>query len=133
MIPIASSLENKVFSLYELEKQLKPLGYVIGGNWDYDEGAFDYQMADEDGYEYLRIPFKVESGMLDSPGATVRLGSPFVLAHIYQDGVDDHADNGALQGMINQFQSPVDSDADISEKYVNRGKKLIKQLENMLV
>ncbi|UFT98194.1 YugN-like family protein [Radiobacillus kanasensis] len=133
MIPIASSLENKVFSLYELEKQLKPLGYVVGGNWDYDEGCFDYQMADQGGYEYLRIPFKVESGMLDAPGATVRLGSPFVLAHIYQGGVENHADNGALQGMVNQFQSPVDPDAKVPDKYVNRGKKLVQQLEHLLV
>ncbi|WP_186576429.1 YugN-like family protein [Aquibacillus kalidii] len=133
MIPISSSLENKVFPLYELEKQLKPLGYVVGGSWDYDEGAMDYKMADEDGYQFLRIPFKVEEGMLDSPGAIVRLGAPFILTHKYQDDVEAHADNGVLQGSVNQFQSPIDPDSDVPTKYVEKGKRLIEQIENMLM
>ncbi|MRH44773.1 hypothetical protein GH741_19165 [Aquibacillus halophilus] len=133
MIPVTSDLENKVFPLYELEKQLKPLGYVIGGNWDFNEGSLDYRMSDEDGYQFIRLPFKAEEGMLDSPGAIVRLGQPFILTHVFQAGVEDHADNGVIQGMINQFQSPVDKDAEVPEKYVEKGKRLIEQLEHLLL
>lgn len=116
-----------------MEKSLKPLGYVVGGSWDYNEGAMDYKMADDNGYQFLRIPFKVEEGMLDSPGAIVRLGTPFILTHKYQDEVEDHADNGVLQGSINQFQSPVDPDSEVPEKYVEKGKRLIEQIEHILL
>mgnify|MGYP001314936648 CR=1 FL=1 len=133
MIPVSSQLENHVLPLYELEKQLKPLGYVIGGNWDYDEGSIDYKMADDDGYQFIRIPFKVEEGMLDSPGAIVRLGQPLVLTHKYQANVDRYADNGVIEGSFNQFQEPVDADAEVPAKYVEKGKRLIEQVEHLLL
>jgi hypothetical protein len=41
MIELSSRLDGTLFKLYELEKTLKPLGYNIGGNWDYDHGSFD--------------------------------------------------------------------------------------------
>ncbi|MDL4842550.1 YugN-like family protein [Aquibacillus rhizosphaerae] len=133
MIPLTSKLENLVIPLYELEKQLKPLGYTIGGDWDYEAGSLDYRMADDDGYQFIRIPFKVEQGMLDAPGALVRLGSPFILTHKYQDGIDEGAENGVFQGSVNQFQAPVDSDAEVPEKYAEKGKRLIEQIENILL
>ncbi len=52
MIEIPSALEGKTFLLNVLEQELKPLGYVIGGNWDYDHGSFDYKMADDVGYQF---------------------------------------------------------------------------------
>ncbi|WP_226035857.1 YugN-like family protein [Aquibacillus saliphilus] len=133
MIPVSSNLENKVFPLYELEKQLKPLGYVIGGNWDFQEGSFDYKMSDEGGYQFVRIPFEAEEGSLDSPGVIVRLGNPFILTHVFQAGVENHSDNGVIQGAFNQFQSPVDEDADVPERYVEKGKRLIEQIEHLLL
>ena len=57
-IEITSELEGKTFSLFELETKLKPAGYVIGGNWDYDHGSFDYQMAQSNGYQFLECHFK---------------------------------------------------------------------------
>ncbi|WP_407271923.1 YugN-like family protein [Radiobacillus sp. PE A8.2] len=133
MIPVSSRLENKIFPLHELEKQLKPLGYDIGGNWDYNEGSLDYKMADDDGYQFIRIPFIAQDGQLDSPGATVKLGTPFILTHKYQAGVEDHADNGVIQGSINQFQAPEDPDAEVPDKYVEKGQRLIEQVENILL
>ncbi|WP_138420283.1 YugN-like family protein [Aquibacillus sediminis] len=133
MIPVPSQLEDRVFPLYELEKQLKPLGYVIGGNWDYDHGSIDYKMADDDGYQFIRIPFTLEEGMLDAPGAIVRIGQPLLLHHKYQPSVEDHADNGVIQGAINQFQSPTDPDAEVSDKYIEKGKRLIEQVERILL
>ncbi|MBL1705764.1 hypothetical protein ELE02_42005, partial [Klebsiella pneumoniae] len=40
MIPIQSKLEGRTYALYKLEEVMKPLGYSIGGNWDYDKGCF---------------------------------------------------------------------------------------------
>ncbi|MGQ0421215.1 YugN family protein, partial [Bacillus sp. HC-Mk] len=44
MIPIQSNLEGRTYALYKLEEIMKPLGYSIGGNWDYDKGCFDYKI-----------------------------------------------------------------------------------------
>jgi hypothetical protein len=133
MIEIPSRLEGKNFQLYKLEEQLKPLGYMIGGNWDYDHGYFDYKIDDEDGYQFLRIPFKAVDGQLDSHGTTVEIGRPFLLSHQYQSGLDDHADVGNLGAAFNQFSEPQDPDAAFPEKYISVGKVLVQELEHRLL
>lgn len=134
MQQIASELENKQFDLYKLELKLKPLGYSIGGGWDYDHGTFDYKLDDEDGgYLFLRLPFTPIGGQLDSPNCKVELGKPFLLSHKYQEGLDDHADTGTFSGTFNQFSEPVDEDADIPEKYIDDGKRLVAELESVLL
>ncbi|BDG45983.1 MULTISPECIES: YugN-like family protein [Parageobacillus] len=133
MIDLPSRLEGKTFPLFQLEQLLKPLGYTIGGNWDYDHGSFDYKIADETGYQFLRVPFEAIDGQLDSHGTTVKLGRPFLLSHKYQSGVDDHADVGNFGAAFNQFSEPQDPDAAFSEKYINVGKALVKDLESRLL
>lgn len=133
MIPISSKIDNKIFQLYELEQKLKPIGYVIGGNWDYDHGSFDYKITEEEGYQFLRVPFEAIDGQLDSNGATVKLGKPFLLSHVYQRGLDDHAGVGNFAAATNQFSEPRDSDADVPEKYIEVGKALVEELEQILI
>nr|WP_200865452.1 YugN-like family protein [Sediminibacillus terrae] len=133
MIPIPSDLENRDFSLHALEETLKPMGFSIGGNWDYDQGSFDYKMGVEDGYQFLRIPFKAVKGMLDSPGVIVKLGKPFVLSHVYQSGVDADGRNGALRGAVDQFQTPVDPDGEVNDQFVEEGKELLQEVERSLM
>lgn len=132
MIEIPSKVEGKQFDLYKLEQKLKPVGYSIGGNWDYDHGAFDYKMNDEAGYQFLRLPFTAIDGQLDAHSCTVELGRPFLLSHQYESGLDDHASTGAMSGAVNQFQEPVDKDASIPDKYANAGKELVEELETLL-
>lgn len=132
MIQIDSTIEGRRFNLHKLEQLLKPRGYTIGGNWDYDEGFFDYKIADEGGYQFLRIPFTAVEGQLDSRGAVVELGKPFVLNHVYQSGLDDHVDVGNVTASFNQFQEPEDSDASVEQKYVKKGKALIERVEQLL-
>lgn len=55
LIPIQSNLEGRTYALFKLEEIMKPLGYSIGGNWDYDKGCFDYKIDEEDGYQFLRV------------------------------------------------------------------------------
>jgi hypothetical protein len=133
MIEIPSRLEGQTFRLFKLEKELKPLGYTIGGNWDYDHGSFDYKIDDEVGYQFLRVPFEAVDGQLDSPGTTVKLGRPYLLSHKYQIGLDDHADVGNLGAFFNQFSEPQDPDAQFPEKYIEVGKALVKELEATLL
>ena len=132
MIQLPSELEGKSFNLYELEQKLKPLGYSIGGNWDYDHGSFDYKINDEEGYQFLRLPFTVVNGQLDSPGVIVRFGSPFILAHIYERGIDELASPGNIGGAFNQFAEPEVADAEVKEKYLISGKRLLEEAEKVL-
>jgi hypothetical protein len=132
MIEIPSQLEGKHFDLYKLEQILKPIGYTIGGNWDYDHGAFDYKMNSNDGYLYLRLPFSAVDGQLDSRNCTVELGRPYLLNHVYQEGLDDHAHVDNSSAAFNQFQEPVDEDGRISENIQEVGKTIVQNLETVL-
>ncbi|WP_042352143.1 YugN-like family protein [Bacillus massiliigorillae] len=129
MQKITSKIEGTIVSLYELEQILKPLGYSIAGNWDYNSGYFDYKMADEPGYVYLRVPFEAVQGQLDEQGAVVKIGTPFVLAHQYQSGLDDHSYTSSVTSAFNQFSEPADSDANIQNQYHILGKALVEELE----
>ncbi len=133
MNEIPSKVEGMQFDLYELELALKPLGYSIGGNWDYDHGYFDYKYSEEEGYEYVRLPFRAIEGQLDSPGCKVELGRPFVLSHQYQAGVDDHAAVGTLSAGLNQFAEPEDKDASLSQDSVQIGQNIVQKLEETLL
>lgn len=132
MIKLSSSVIGKHFDLYKLEQILKPLGYDIGGNWEYDHGYFDYKIDDDEGYQFLRVPFKAIDGQLDSRNCTVELQTPFLLSHQYQMGIDDHAEIGNASATFNQFQEPADKDASVPDNYIDKGKTLIKELENTL-
>ncbi|KZZ83356.1 YugN-like family protein [Bacillus sp. SJS] len=133
MIEIPSKLEGQQFNLFDLESELKPLGYSIGGGWDYEKGSFDYKIDDEVGYQFLRLPFFAASGALDSKNTTVELGTPYLLSHKYQIGLDDHARIGNFQASFNQFSEPQDKDASFPEKYIDLGKSLVKELETVLL
>lgn len=133
MIELPSKVEGTQFDLYKLEQKLKPIGFTIGGNWDYDHGAFDYKLNDEEGYHFLRIPFSAIDGQLDAHNCTVKMERPFLLAHQYQEGLDDHAGVGSFSGSLNQFAEPVDKDARFPEKYVDNGKKILEQVEAVLL
>jgi hypothetical protein len=131
MIEMPSQIENRQYKLIDLEKKLKPLGYDIGGNWDYDHGYFDYKMDDEVSYLFLRVPFAAIEGQLDQRGVVVQLGRPFLLAHKYNKGLDDHVADP--NPWVNQFSEPVDSDAQFPQNWVKTGQDLVKELEAILV
>lgn len=129
---LSSKLENKTFPLPLLETKLEAIGFSIGGGWDYDHGSFDYKVSDEDGYQYLRLPFIAVDGQLDSTGATVKFQQPFVLNHQYQADLDDFVNIGAMTGSINQFQEPEDKDAQVSKQAYEKAKELLQEVEQEL-
>jgi len=129
MIPIESSITGKQYKLQYLEEKLKPKGYVIGGNWEYDRGSFDYKMSDERQYLYLRVPFVAVKGALDERGTEVELQQPYLLAHRYESGIDESVEHA---GMLNQFQTPADKDAPFPEEWIDKGVELVRELEQIL-
>ena len=131
MIELPSKVEGKQFDLYKLEQKLKPIGYSIGGNWDYDRGAFDYKINEDDSYEFLRLPFKAVDGQLDARNCTVQLERPFLLSHVFESDLDELGSSGG--GTFNQFQGPVDKDASFPEQYIDTGKSLVAELESLLL
>ncbi|WJE52296.1 YugN-like family protein [Bacillus cereus] len=134
MIPIQSNLEGHTYALFKLEETLKPLGYSIGGNWDYDKGCFDYKIDEEDGYQFLRVPFTAVEGELDVPGVMVRLETPYLLSHVYQDELDDQVNTlAAGTSGLDQFAEPKDADGNIKRKYIDIGKVLVQELERRLI
>ncbi|WP_141497291.1 YugN-like family protein [Bacillus pseudomycoides] len=134
MIPIQSNLEGHTYALFKLEEVLKPLGYSIGGNWDYEKGCFDYKIDEEDGYQFLRVPFTAVEGELDVPGVVVRLDTPYLLSYVYQDELDDQVNTLAAGASgLDQFAEPQDADGNIKRKYIDIGKALVKELEKHLI
>ncbi len=135
MIELPSKVEGKQFDLFELEQKLKPIGYTIGGNWDYDHGAFDYKIngSEDGGYQFIRLPFQAVDGQLDDNNCTVKLGRPFLLSHVFEANLDDEASTGTFSGTFNQFQEPVDKDASFPQQYIEEGKALAQELEMLLL
>ncbi|PEB50548.1 hypothetical protein CON65_14375 [Bacillus pseudomycoides] len=134
LILIQSDLEGRTYALFQLEETLKPLGYSIGGNWEYDNGCFDYKVDEDDGYQFLRVPFTAVEGELDRPGVVVRIETPYLLSHVYQDELDDQVNTlAAGTSGLDQFAEPQDADGDIKRKYIDIGKALVKELEKHLI
>ncbi|UCZ52507.1 YugN-like family protein [Bacillus shivajii] len=132
MIEVPSQIENNEYKLIDLEKKLKPLGYVIGGGWEYDHGYFDYKVGEGERYLYVRLPFTAVDGeQLDTKGVHVRLGRPFLLAHKYQDGLDDHVHDPSP--WVNQFSEPEDKDASFPPEMVNTGREYVQELEQVII
>ncbi len=137
MQEFSSAVEGKQFKLKELEDKLKPLGYSIGGGWEYDHGYFDYKIDEEVGYTFLRLPFQAVDGELDQRGVTVQLGQPYLLNHKFNRGLDDNPNPTEglvpMNSLVNQFSNPVDKDATIDQKYMPTARSLIRELELTLI
>jgi hypothetical protein len=132
LIPILSELENQVEGFVSLNDFFRRFEFTLGGNWDYDHGYFD-RYLDGDHKVWLRIPFEVTSGTLDGisddSDATVKLGTPFVLKHIYNEGLDPEAVPNVYGSLINQFQEPIDKDADVEAHWLEQAKQILQEVE----
>ncbi|MEB1807220.1 MAG: YugN-like family protein [Bacillaceae bacterium] len=132
MIELNSAIENKQFKLQHLEEKLKPLGYVIGGNWEYDHGYFDYKINQTVGnYIFLRVPFTAVDGELDQKGVKVELGRPFLLNHDFQESLDDNILE--YNSFMNQFSEPENKDAEVPQDMIAHGQSLVQELEATLL
>ncbi|NHN29229.1 YugN family protein [Paenibacillus agricola] len=132
MIPLESGLTNHEEAYQQVSHYLHEFDFALGGNWDYDHGYFD-RYLDEAHQVWLRIPFEVTHGVLDgdteSTDAVVCIGTPFILKHIYNDGLDKEAQFHTYGGLIDQFQEPLDKDALVEDEWVTKAKEMLGKVE----
>ena len=132
MIPIHSALEGKEKKFTEMQARLEEHRFSLSGNWDYDRGSFD-RALDETNKVWLRLPFQVTDGNIDSElsenNAQIRFGEPYVLKHLYNEGNDPEASVRLFGALFDQFQTPVNPDADIEAKWVERARDVIRAVE----
>jgi len=135
MIPVNSSLENMIQDYIHMKSELDKLQFSLGGNWDYDGGSFD-KFLDDRRTVWLRIPFEITKGEFDGEAtdinASIQMGKPYVLKHLYQEGLDGAAQIRTYGALIDQFQEPTDRDAEIEPQWVEKGKMIIEQVEQQL-
>ncbi|PYI57588.1 YugN family protein [Paenibacillus flagellatus] len=136
MKPIQSVLENRTDEFDRFKDYAQRFGFTLGGNWDYDHGSFD-RALDEANKVWLRLPFEVIRGRLEggestNTGTQIQFGQPYVLKHLYNEGLDAEAVPRTYGALVDQFQDPVDKDADVEEHWVNRGTELLRQVERGL-
>ena len=137
MKPISSALENFTDDYDRIQQHLHLFQFTLGGNWEYDSGSFDRALDDEKKV-WLRLPFEVTHGKLagpesPNPGARIRMGTPFVLNHIYREGLDHEAVPRTYGALFDQFQDPVDKDASVDDRWVQEAAQLLRQVEQGLV
>lgn len=132
MIPLQSGLERQEDGFTDLKQFLEQKDFTLGGNWDYDHGYFD-RALDEGRKVWIRIPFQVTGGTLDAnvedSETKVRIGTPFVLKHLYNEGLDKEADIQTYGGFVDQFQDPVESDSAVEDKWVAQAQEILKEVE----
>jgi hypothetical protein len=132
MIPLQSQLTSSLRDFHPVRDALAGRGFALGGAWDYLNGSFDCAL-DEENKVWLRLPFQVTEGHLDgeSPDADaqIRFDSPYVLKHLYNEGVDAEAQPRALGAMLDQFQDPVDADAEIEPRWLDKARQRLREAE----
>jgi len=138
MIPLQSKLENLEIPYSEVKSSMDQCGFVLGSNWDYDHGYFDRPL---DGVNkvWLRIPFQVTTGSLEgeaveaNDSTRIIFGTPFILRHIYEEGIDQEGESGAFRSLVDQFQDPVDPDAPVEGRWVDIAWEQLQTLEHAVI
>ncbi|WP_308638595.1 YugN family protein [Paenibacillus silvisoli] len=136
MIPLESKLESSEKEFTEVKSMLEEHEFALGGNWDYAHGYFD-RFLDDEHKVWLRMPFDVINGNIDSDtqdlDAKIRMGQPFVLKHIYNEGLDKEAHPRTFGSLVDQFQEPLDKDAEVDGKWVSKAKQVLGEVEERLL
>ncbi|MGG0642522.1 YugN family protein [Sporosarcina gallistercoris] len=117
MIALKSKIEGKTVIFGNALKLFKEAGLDLGGGWEYDHGMFDtilYQR--EETTIYLRVPFQVVKGELDSSNTVIRFQTPFVIKHVMNIGLDEEDSPAMTVTGLEQFQAPQDPDAPIDRQ-----------------
>jgi hypothetical protein len=133
MKPLISKLEQVQESFDSVRAHLIAHGFALGGNWDYDHGYFD-RYLDDAHTVWLRVPFQVVTGRLEgdteATDAIVRIGTSFVLKHLYNEGLEQGARPATYGALVNQFQTPTEEDADVEDKWVQQASQLLREAEH---
>ncbi|PSL44487.1 YugN-like protein [Salsuginibacillus halophilus] len=127
METLDSRLAGRRLPLKDIEETSKRYDFRLGGGWEYDHGYLDHKLDTSDGvYYFLRVPLTPVDGTMEDAKTLVELGTPFVLAHAYEDGIDEEADHS--NALVNQFSAPEDEDAEVPEEMKTAGEKKLQAL-----
>jgi len=131
---LESSLTSQVHDFGVSRQLLSERGFALGGNWDYEHGSFDCAL-DQENKVWLRLPFDVTAGNLDSEAEPVdteiRFGQPYVLKHVYNEGLDRNARPSTFGGLVNQFSDPVDPDDEIESAWIDKARRKLEEVEGV--
>jgi len=130
MKTIQSSLAGVQGAFGYIRDSLQQDGFTLA-NWEYDGGYFDKELDDK-GMVFLRLPIEVMHGKLDDTDARIEFGTPFVLKHVYRTGVENHIGYTAgpvASAMMNQFQEPVNKDAEVEDHWVQQAADIVRMIE----
>ncbi|THF73085.1 YugN family protein [Cohnella fermenti] len=134
MIPLTSRIDSKEGDFVPVQTALERRGFTLAGGWDYERGSFDCALDDERKV-WLRLPFEVTSGSLDSEtkdsDAKIRFGQPYVLKHLYNEGLDPEARARTIGAMFDQFQDPVDPDARVEPEWIEAATRRLNEAEEI--
>ncbi|MBA9026072.1 MULTISPECIES: YugN family protein [Bacillaceae] len=118
MIKLQSGIEGKQAYFGLVREIFNSFGCSFCSNFEYDQGKFDTVLWREGGETiYLRIPFNVLDGALDHSNAFIEFGTPYVIKHVVNFGLD-YDENSLLTTTtgLNQFQEPLDNDGYVRDK-----------------
>lgn len=136
MIPIQSTIEGREVEFATMQQYLQSYQFNLGGNWDYDHGCFDRHLDEQARKVWLRIPFHVTRGHIDSEKenteAMIKIGKPYVLKHIYNEGLDAEAVPRVYTSVFDQFQDPLDKDAEVEQQWLNAAGEILRAVERGL-
>jgi hypothetical protein len=132
MFQIQSDIEGKRAYFGAARDIFKSYGCSFCSNFEYDQGKFDALLWREGGESiFLRIPIYVLEGELDHSKALIEFGTPFVIKHVVNIGLD-HDENSFLTATtgLDQFQTPLDKDGYIYDKsrWAKAGREAIEQV-----
>lgn len=132
MIKLTSVIEGKKSTFGVAQKIFKANGCSFCSNFEYDQGKFDAVLWKEGGETiYLRIPFDVLEGELDYSNAYIQFGTPFVIKHVVNIGLDyDENSFVTVAAGVNQFQEPLAHDAYIRDKsrWAQAGEEVVERI-----
>lgn len=132
MHALPSTLTSKVRDYVVSREALSEQGFTLGGNWDYDHGSFDCALDDANKV-WLRLPFDVTVGNLDGESddndTEIRFGQPYVLKHVYNEGLDREAQPAVMGAVLNQFSDPLDPDDKIESEWIEKAERKLREAE----
>jgi len=132
MLKLQTGIEGKKAYFGPIRSIFEAYGCSFCSNFEYDQGKFDALLWRDGGESiYLRVPFTVLEGMLDHSETLIEFGTPFVIKHVVNLGLDydEHSLSTATTGLT-QFQEPLDKDGHIRDKskWESDGEATIKQI-----
>ncbi|WP_217587188.1 YugN family protein [Lentibacillus saliphilus] len=135
MLQLNTELEGKQTFFGPAFNLLKANGYALCSSWQYDRAYFDGTLWRQ-GSEtlYIRLPFHVVSGMLEDGDALIEFQTPYMIKHVVNIGLDRDGHELLTAGGLSQFQEPLDTDGQITQKnkWLHEGEQAINYIVGRL-